>query len=186
MVQSPGLEDQQQVMSAQSDAAPQTFNATMNVQTLQRVHMEIPTEVLQSFQQASALDQTLLSDLRVAVQELHNRLQYRTSALGSAVETLHGGYDKVFDELQRVSAAVDAQTRTLTTIIQQRGSLEEQLNAVKSDLKARIEPVERAQSSVRLWQAEVEAHIQKIETDLHAMQKRQQQQDERHGCGRKI
>ena len=50
--------------------------ATMNVHTRQQMQLEVPTQVLRSFQQALALDQALLSDVRAAVQELHDRIQY--------------------------------------------------------------------------------------------------------------
>ena len=53
--------------------------------------MEMPTDLLHNFQQASALD----------------RLQHHATVLGSAAETVHGGYTRMFDELQRVIGAVD-------------------------------------------------------------------------------
>ena len=69
-------------------------------------------EVLRSFQQASALDQALLSDVRAAVQELHDRIQYRAGALGDAIVTVHGGYQKVLDELQTIYKQCCGRTAT--------------------------------------------------------------------------
>ena len=79
----------QQVMSptAQPGAsADQAAEASTNFGTsyaqasfMQAVRLDVPTAVLQQFAQASALDSSLLDDLRAAVVELHDRMHYRTN-----------------------------------------------------------------------------------------------------------
>ena len=52
---------------------------------------------------------------------------------------------KVLDELQTISSAVDTQQRTLKALIQNRDEMYVQMESVKNDLQVKVIPPERAQ-----------------------------------------
>ena len=74
---------------------------------------------------------------------------------------------------------MDAQQRTLKALIQNRDEMHVQMESVKHDLQEKVIPLERAQVGMLQWQAQVEAHMTKIEADLTEMHERQRRNDER-------
>ena len=54
-----------------------------------------------------------------------------------------------------------------------------QIESVKHDLQEKVIPLERAQMGMLQWQAQVEAHMAKIEANLTEMHERQRRNDER-------
>ena len=50
-------------------------------------------------------------------------------------------YQKVLDELQTISSAVDTQQRTLKALIQNRDEMHGQIESVKHDLQEKVIPL---------------------------------------------
>ena len=59
------------------------------------------------------MDSAIVGDLKAAVVELHDRLQYRTNVLGDATTSLARGYSAVVENLGRAQQSLDADTRAL-------------------------------------------------------------------------
>ena len=98
--------NQQQVMSP---------NSTTTATLMQATRLDIPVQVLEQFAQASVLDASILEDLRSAVVELHDRMQYRTNVLGIAATSLNTGYNQLPEHVERTLQSVEAHTRALQT-----------------------------------------------------------------------
>ena len=141
---------------------------------MQATRQEIPTSILQQFAQAASLHASLLHELRAAVVELNDRMQYRFNVLGDACVTLHSGYNAIVDNLDRLQQGMEAHSRTLACLMNENQSLRqeidctcEQLSAdmrqqfaiVREQLSAVQVKAEAAQMGPQQWQAQIEAHI---------------------------
>ena len=144
------LPNQQQVMSP---------NSTPTATLMQATCLDIPVQMLEQFAQASVLDASILEDLRSAVVELHDRMQYRTIMFLE----LH---NLIAENQGLRSELVEARTH---------------LADAREDLQHRVSSLEGAKLGTVQWQAQVEseAHIAKIEANLTEMHDRQRRNDER-------
>ncbi|CAE7661265.1 unnamed protein product [Symbiodinium sp. CCMP2592] len=134
---------------------------------VQATRLEIPTSILQQFAQAASLDATLLHDIRAAVVELNDRMQYRSNILGDACVTLHSGYNAMVDNLDRLQQGMEAHSRTLACLMNENQSLKQQIDSTREQLtQSRRKP--RLQCWAKQWQAQVEAHIVTIQNNLDA------------------
>ena len=120
---------------------------------------------------------SILEDLRPAVVELHDRMQYRTNVLGRAATSLNTGFNELREHLQQ---SVEAHTRTLQHLITENQGFRSELVEARThladaseDLQHRVSSLEGGQLSTVQWQAQVEAHIAKIEANLTEMMKGQ-------------
>ena len=127
----------QQVMSP-STSGPVTNpdNVGLMSATLQqqRLHLQIPSEILREFQQSAAFDSSVLSDLRAAFQELHDRVNHRTSILGQATTALHDGYSGMVQEFQRMQSMVQTHAREIEHLLGANGDLRLELENVRQQL----------------------------------------------------
>ena len=161
-------------------------SGTATATLMQATRLDIPVQVLEQFAHASALDASILEDLRAAVVELHDRMQYRTHVLGSAATSLNTRYNQLREHVERTQQSVEAHTRTLQNPIAENQGLRSELIETRThladareELQNRVLSLEGAQLSTTQWQAQVEAHIAKIEVTLTEMHERQRRNDER-------
>ena len=119
-VMSPNPHDTLQPLQQQAAAAAASWEATappfVAVQMRQIAHQAqilIDENTLRQFQDSVALDSALLSDLRAAVVELHDRLHYRTGVLGSAATSLQSGYHSLLGEIRRMQGVLEQHMTTL-------------------------------------------------------------------------
>ena len=177
------LSHNQQVMSPNAQpgaSADQAAEASTNFGTsyvqatfMQAVRLDVPTAVLQQFAQASALDSSLLDDLRAAVVELHDRMHYRTNVLGGVATTLHQGYNSMLESLERVQQGIEAHTRVIETVIRENQAMRAELEATRTQLAEAKAEAQAAKMGPQQWQAQIEAHLIKIESELEAHVKQQ-------------
>ena len=132
----------------------------------QRMHLEIPSEVLLEFQQNAAFDAAVLSDLRAAFQELHDRLQHRTSVLGAAATALHDGYSTVMREFQILQDVVQSQAESMEQLATDNGLLRTELEQVRTRLRDSQQELSDVRMGFLQWQGQVEAHITRLENQL--------------------
>ncbi|OLP85945.1 Retrovirus-related Pol polyprotein from transposon TNT 1-94 [Symbiodinium microadriaticum] len=133
---------------------------------MQATRLEIPTSVLQQFAQAASLDTSLLNDLRAAVVELNDRLQYRSNVLGGACVTLHSGYNVMLENLDRIQQGMDAHNRVLANLVQENQSLKHQLEETRECLERVQVEASQARLGPVQWKAQIEAHIVNIQSEL--------------------
>ena len=96
---------------------------------MQATRQEIPTSILQQFAQAASLHASLLHELRAAVVELNDRMQYRANVLGDACVTLHSGYNAIVDNLDRLQQGMEAHSRTLACLMNENQSLRQEIDS---------------------------------------------------------
>ncbi|CAE7289759.1 unnamed protein product [Symbiodinium sp. CCMP2592] len=162
-----------------TESPPPLQTATL----VQATRLEIPTSTLQQFAQAAPLDATLLHDIRAAVVELNDRMQYRSNILGDACVTLQSGYNAMVDNLDRLQQGMEAHSRTLACLMNENQSLKQQIDSTREQLSVDMRQqlaITREQLSVvqakaeaavlgpQQWQAQVEAHIVTIQNNLDA------------------
>ena len=155
----------QQVMSSQAVTASSSGLITASLQQ-QRMHLEIPSDVLLEFQQNAAFDTAILSDLRAAFQELHDRVQHRTSVLGAAATALHDGYTTVMREFMALQGVVQRQAESIEQLATANGSLRTELEQVRVKLSDSQQELSDVKMGFLQWHAQVEAHIANIEGQL--------------------
>ncbi|CAE7437089.1 RE1 [Symbiodinium sp. CCMP2592] len=182
----------QQVMSPSGSAQPSVppfptaagpSSPFGGIQFMQATRLEIPTSILQQFAQAASLDASMLHDLRAAVVELNDRMQYRSNVLGDACVTLHSGYNALVDNLDRLQQGMDAHSRTLACLMNENLSLKQEIESTREQLSADVRQqfaitreqlsavqarAEAAAMGPQQWQAQVEAHIVTIQNNLEA------------------
>ncbi|CAE7365731.1 unnamed protein product, partial [Symbiodinium sp. CCMP2592] len=182
----------QQVMSPSGSAQPSVppFPTAAGpsaqfggIQFMQATRLEIPTSILQQFAQAASLDASMLHDLRAAVIELNDRMQYRSNVLGDACVTLHSGYNAIVDNLDRLQQGMEAHSRTLAFLMNENLSLKQEIEStgeqLSTDMRQQFAIVREQLSAVQIkaetammgpqqWQAQVEAHIVTIQNNLEA------------------
>ena len=143
-------------------------NAGLMSATLQqqRLHLQIPSEVLREFQQSAAFDSSVLSDLRAAFQELHDRVNHRTSILGQATTALHDGYSGMVQEIQRMQGLVQTQAQEIERLLNINGNLRLELDAVQQQLLESRDEMTDVRMGRLQWQAELEAHVARLEGQL--------------------
>ena len=127
----------QQVLSPTAQPAQQ-ITATPPIMQLQRVlQLGIPPGMLQELQQSVAWDSAVLSDMRAAFQELHDRMYHRTGLLGTAAaHTPQDGCSTVVLEIQRLQSVVDSHTNALETLVSTNSSLRRELDDMHAQLQA--------------------------------------------------
>ena len=133
---------------------------------MQATRLDIPVQALEQFAQASALDASILEDLRSAVVELHDRMQYRTNVLGNTATSLNAGYNQLWEHLQRAQQSVDAHTSVLQNLIAENQGLRNEIAEARAHLAEAREETRQASLGPVQWQAQIEAHIAKIQAEL--------------------
>ena len=175
----------QQVMSPRAPhsnfAAAEPSSPLQTATLVQATRLEIPTSVLQQFAEAASLDASLIGDLRAAVVELNDRLQHRSNVLGGACVTLHSGYNALMDNLDRLQQGMDAHSRTLACLMNENQSLGREIDSkceqlsvdmrqpfaiVREQLSAVQAKAEAAKMGPQQWQAQIEARIVQIQSEL--------------------
>ena len=163
----------QQVMSPSTQPA-QGMTATASIMQQQRVlQLQIPPGMLQELQQSVALDSALLSDMRTAFQELHDRMYHRTGLLGTAATALQDGYNAVVQEIQRLQIVVDSHTGALETLLGTNTSLRRELDELHATLQATTRETSQLKMGQLQWRSQVEAHIASLESQLASVREDQ-------------
>ena len=157
----------QQVMSPTAQPAQQ-ITATPPIMQLQRVlQLGIYPGMLQELQQSVAWDSAVLSDMRAAFQELHDRMYHRTGLLGTAAaHTPQDGCSAVVLEIQRLQSVVDSHTNALETLVSTNSSLRRELDDMHAQLQATTRETTQLRMGQLPWQSQVEAHIATLESTL--------------------
>ena len=181
----------QQVMSPTAQPA-QSLTATASIMQQQRtMQLEIPPGMLQELQQSVAWDSEVLSDMRAAFQELHDRMYHRTGLLGTAANALHDGYNAVSFEIQRLQGIVDAHTTALETLVSTNSSLRRELDDMHAQLQANTRDVSQLKMGQLQWQSQIEAHITQLEVKLSEVCAEQEAQSKKaddlfHDCAETV
>ena len=161
----------QQVMSPNTQ--PASITATASVMQQRVLQLQIPPGMLQELQQSAALDAALVSDMRAAFQELHDRMYHRTGLLGTAANALQDGYNAVVQEIQRLQNVVDSDTGALETLVSTNSPLRRELDELHSTLQSTVRETSQMRMGQLQWQSQVEAHIAMLEGQLAAVRDEQ-------------
>ena len=79
--------------------------------------VDIPAHVLEQFRQGIQLDTTVLDDVRAAIVELSDHVQFRTQALGDATINLHTGFAALQQQVETLREALQIQSRVVEKTI---------------------------------------------------------------------
>ena len=79
----------------------------------QLTQLEILVDALEQIRQAVSFDISVIDDIRVAVQELWDRVQHRTNVLGDVTSGLHDGLQRMMSQLGQLTTTMQEHQRVI-------------------------------------------------------------------------
>ena len=116
----------------------------------QMTQVDIPAHVLEQFRQGIQLDTTVLDDVRAAIVELSDRVQFRTQALGDATINLHTGFVALQQQVETLREALQVQSQVVEkTIARQEDDLQSLRRIIMDDQGKHNSTAQRLDANVQ-------------------------------------
>ena len=118
-VMSPNLtiatpQQQHQQTNPQQEQTPAAASTNIHIRHMQQLtQLEIPVDALEQIRQAVSFDISVIDDIRVAVQELWDRVQHRTNVLGDVTSGLHDGLQRMMSQLGQLTTTMQEHQRVI-------------------------------------------------------------------------